>query len=66
MNLWTMMDDLLATVMHLLDELNVSNDAFRSANHLLQAESQQGLRDILNKYINNNREDADSIKHTKI
>ncbi len=54
------MDDLLVTVKHLLDELNVRNDVCSRSDHLFQAESRQGLRDILNEYINNDGEDADS------
>ncbi len=61
-----MMDDLVVTVKHLLDELNVSNDVCGRSNHLFQAESWQGLRDILNEYINNDGENADSTYQTKL
>ena len=66
MNLWEVMDDLVVTAKHLLDELNVSNDACSRTDHLFQAESRQALHDILDEYINNDGEDADSTYRTKL
>ncbi len=60
------MDDLVVTAKHLLDELNVSNDACSRTNHLFQAESRQAFHDILDEYINNDGEDADSTYRTKL
>jgi hypothetical protein len=62
-----MMDDLVVTVTHLLDELNVSNDVCGRSNHLFQVvEFWQGLCDILNEYINNDGEDTDSTYQIKL
>ena len=66
LNSWAMMDDFVVTVKHLLDELNVNYDACCGTDHLFQAESRHGLRDILSEYINNDREDADSTYRTKL
>ena len=60
------MDDLIVTAKHLLDELNVSNDACSRTDHLFQAESRQALHDILDEYINNDGEDADSTYRAKL
>ncbi len=61
-----MMDDLVVTVKHLLEEINVSNDACGRTDHLFQAESQHGLRYILNEYINNDGEDTHLTYLTKL
>ena len=62
------MDDLIVTAKHLLYEFNVSNDTCSRTDHLFQVESRhrQALHDILNEYINNDGEDADSTHRTKL
>ena len=59
LNSWEVMDDLVVTAKHLLDELNVSNDACSRTDHLFQAESRQALHDILDEYINNDGKEPD-------
>jgi hypothetical protein len=62
-----MTDNLVSTAMHLLDELNVNNDEDGRADHPLQADCCQQLRDILNKFIDNNDGDnADSTYQMKM
>ena len=61
------MDDLVVTVKHLLDELHVNKETCCRTNHLFQAESRQGLRDILeNININNDMGDTDSTYQTTL
>jgi hypothetical protein len=62
-----MMDDLVITAKHLLDELNVINDGDGRADHPLQADCCQQLHDILNEFIDNNDGDnADSTYRAKM
>jgi hypothetical protein len=49
-----MTDDLVITSKHLLDELNINNDGDGRADHPLQADFCQRLRDIFNEFINSN------------
>ncbi len=60
------MEDLVVTLKHLLDEVNISNYGCGRTDHLFQAESWQELSGILNEYIGNNGEDADSTYQTKM
>ncbi len=60
------MGDLVVTVKHLLDELNISNDGRSRTDHLFQAESLQELRGILNGYINYDMGDTDSTNQRKM
>ena len=62
-----MTDDLVITAKHLLDELNVYNDGDGRADHPLQADFFQRLRDIFNEFINSNDGDkSDSTHRTKM
>jgi hypothetical protein len=49
-----MTDNLVITAKNLLDELNVYNDGDVRADHPLQADFFQRLRDIFNEFINSN------------
>jgi hypothetical protein len=62
-----MTDNLVITAKHILDELNVNNDGDGRADHPLQANCRQQVRDMLNKFIDNNDgDDADSTYRTKM
>ena len=62
-----MTDDLVITANHLLDELNIYNDGDGRADHPLQADFVQRLRDIFNEFINSNDGDkSDSTYQMKM